>query len=209
MSDGGQRGDGGIVSRRSGRHAAPPVGPAASGAGIRDRLVAGLAWLFERRLHVLMVTVSIAIVAMISGAVMLIAFTGESRPDGQLATAVDPDRPTPTGSEVPSTYAPILPTAAPSSSTSPTNPAPQAESEPADPATDTPVEQPAAPVPTQPARTGTIPAEPNQPTDPGEPSAPEQTAVPEETRNPDEPDTTEDCDEHALLLQLILGPRCR
>jgi hypothetical protein len=202
-----QRGDGGIVSRRSGRHAAPAVESGTSVAGIRGRVVAVLAWLFERRLHVLLVTVSIATVAMIIGAVALIAFTGESRPGGQLATAVDVDRPTPTDPGVASSRAPILPSPAPPSSVSPVTPAPPSEGERADPATDAPLEPPAEPMDTEP-RPAAVPDGTNQPGTPGEPDAPGEPGAPDETGGPEEPDTTEDCDEHAPLLQLILGPRC-
>ncbi len=205
-----QQGDGGIVSRRSGRHAAPPVRPAASVAGIRFRVAAVLAWLFERRMHVLVVTVTIATVAMISGALVLIAVTGESRSDGQLATAVDIERPTPTDPGVASSRAPILPSPGPPSPVQPVNPAPPMEGEPADPATAAPLEPPAEPVDSGPP-VGTAQEAPNRPGTPVQPDAPAESATPDPdaSGNPEEPATTADCDEHPLLLQLILGPRCR
>lgn len=210
MSDGEQRGDGGIVTRRSGRHAAAAAGPGASVAGLRGHIVSALAWLFERRLHLLVVAVSIATVAMISGAVVLFASTNESGGDGSFATAVDTERPTPTDPGAPSTSAPILPSPTPPSSIRPTNPPPRAEGGPADPATDAPVEPPAEQVTTEPPGAGTTPAEPNQAGGAAEPEpdTPEEPGTPAETGDPDEPDPTEDCDEHDLLLMLLLGPRC-
>lgn len=204
MSDGEQRGDGGIVTRRSGRHAAPVAGSGASVAGLRGHIVSALGWLFARRLHVLVVAVSITTIAMISGAVVLFASTEVSGRDGQFAAAVDMDRPTPTGPGIPSTYAPILPSPTPPSSARPTNPPPSTEGGPADPATDAPLEPPAEQVTTEPPGAGMTPAEPNQPDTAAEP----EPDTPEETGDPDEPDPTEDCDEHDLLLMLLLGPRC-
>lgn len=209
MSDGEQRGDGGLVTRRSGRHAVPTAGSGASVSGLRDHVVSVLAWLFARRLHVLVVVVSIATIAMISGTVVLFASTGGSGRDGQFAAAGDVDRPTPTDLAPPSTYAPILPSATPPSSISPTNPPPATEGGPADPSTDAPLEPPAEQATITPGA-GATPAEPNQPDTAAEPEpdTPSQPGTPEEAGDPDEPDPPEDCDERDLLMMLLLGPRC-
>lgn len=125
MFDGEQEGDGGIVSRRRGRHAAPAAGVASSAGGLRGRLVALLgpliaaaeprlaaagAWLFERRVHVLVIAASMAAVAMIGGAMALISVSGAPQPGDEAATVVDAPRPTSSDPGDPSTFPPILPT---------------------------------------------------------------------------------------------------
>lgn len=134
-----------------------------------------VARLFERRLHVLVASiVSVATVALISGAVTLTSLTGAARPDGAAATVVETQRPTPTDPGAPSSFAPILPSAGPPTSASPTSPAPSPVDGPATPVTEAPVEPPVEPVGTEPpppppAATPGPTSEPDAPSGPGEP----------------------------------------
>ena len=80
------------MRRPRGRHRglpAPAPAPAADGwrarlaaaaapvvASVEPRLAVAAEWLFERRLHVLIVAASVATIAMIGGAVALISFAG-------------------------------------------------------------------------------------------------------------------------------------
>jgi outer membrane biosynthesis protein TonB len=204
--EGEQEGDGGIVTRRSGRHAAPPAGVGASVVGLRARAVALLApvlavvepriaaaaaWLFERRLHVLIVAASVATVAMLGGAVALISFVGLPRPpaDGT-SSVVDTTRPSSTDPASPNTYSPILPSPGPPPSFGPTSPTQPAE-DPADPATDTPDDPTVEPAPTE---------EPAPETPPG------ATNRPDKPRGPDKP--KEECEEQDGLLGFLLAPPC-
>ena len=188
MIDGEQEGDGGFVTRRRGRHAAPPAGAAASVVGLRakfasllapvlivvePRIAAAAAWLFERRLHVLIVAASVATVAMLGGAVALISFAGSARPpaDGA-ASIVDTTQPTSTDPASPNTYAPILPSPGPPSSISPTrHPTPPAD-DPVDPATDPPADPTVEPPPTEEPGGATPPGATNRPDKPRGPDKP-------------------------------------
>lgn len=204
MSDGeqpGARQPDEPMRRPRGRHAVSKAGTVAANgwrarltavvASVEPRISAAGAWLFERRLHVLVFTASIVTVAMIGGAVALISFAGAPRPDSEVATVVDTDRPTSTDPAAPSSYAPILPSPGPPPSISPTSPAPPTEDEPAAPVTDAPVEPPAEPEATEPPPPDTAPGATNRPDKP---------------KGPDKP---EDCDEQGgFLLDVLFGPPC-
>ena len=98
------------MRRPRGRHRGLPAGAAApAGDGWRARLSAAMApvvasvepraaaaaeWLFERRLHVLIVAATVATIAMIGGAVALISFAGAPGPADEAATVVETPRPT-------------------------------------------------------------------------------------------------------------------
>jgi hypothetical protein len=195
------------MRRPRGRHAVPKAG-AVAGDGWRARLTAVVAsveprissvgaWLFERRLHVLIVAATVATVAMIGGAVALISFTGGQQPDDGPATVVDADRPTSTDRGVPSSYAPILPSPSPGppAPISPSSPAPPPEGEPADPAIDPPVEPPAEPAETEPPAPATPPGATNRPDKPKDPKASE------------DPNASGECDSQSLL-DVLFGPPC-
>ena len=206
MSDGEQPGE--LMRRPRGRarHAArEPVAVARHGWRARLAAVAGLiaasverrisaagAWLAERRLRVLIFTISVVTVAMIGGAVALIASTGAPRPVGEAARVLDTHRPTPTDPGASTSHAPILPSPGPPPSTSPTSPAPSPEDQPAHPVPDVPGEPTAEPGSSEPPPPETTPG---------------PTTEPDEPKNPDEP--AEDCDEQDGLLVLeLVGPSC-
>lgn len=204
MSDGEQPDE--PMRRPRGRHAVPKAGAvaangwrarlAAVAASVEPRISAAGAWLFERRLHVLVVAATVATVAMIGGAVALISFTGTQQPGDGGSTVVNTDRPTSTAPGTPSSYAPILPSPGPPPSISPTSPTPSPEDEPVDPVTGAPLEPPAEPAETEPAP----PANP-----PGETKRPDK---PKDPNKPDASDASEDCDDQGLL-DLLFGPPCR
>jgi len=160
-------------------------------ASVEPRISAAGAWLFERRMHVLIISATVATVAMIGGAVALISVTGAPRPAGEAATVIDSPRPTSTDPDSPSTYAPILPSPGPPPSASPTSPAPPPADEPADPATDAPAEPSAEPEDTEPRPSETAPGA---------------------TNRPDKPkalDKAEDCEEQdGLVVIQLLGSSC-
>ena len=113
------------MRRPRGRHRGLPAAapaPAADGwrarlaaaaapvvASVEPRLAVAAEWLFERRLHVLIVAASVATIAMIGGAVALISFAGAPQPADEAANVVETPRPTSTDPASPNTYAPILP----------------------------------------------------------------------------------------------------
>ena len=191
MFDGEQEGDGGIVSRRRGRHAAPAVGVASSVGGLRGRvaalvgpliaaveprLAAAGAWVFERRVHVLVVAASVAAVAMIGGAMALISVSGAPQPGDEAATVVEAPRPTSSDPGAPSTFPPILPTPGPASD--PSSPPPP-ETGTGDPVADAPADPTTEPT--------TEPGDPeDEPDEPGD-EHPRDTA-PGATNRPDKPD---------------------
>jgi hypothetical protein len=166
-------------------------------ASIEPRISAAGAWLFERRMHVLIVTATVATIAMIGGAVALISFTGAQQPDNEVATVLDTGRPTSTDPGAPTSYAPILPSPGPPPSISPTDTPPPPDDEPVDPVTGAPVEPPSEPATAEPPPPDTAPGATNRPDKPKDPD------------EPDDSDTSEDCDEEASLLDLLFGPRCR
>ncbi|WP_136709709.1 hypothetical protein [Agromyces sp. H66] len=138
---------------RHARRAAPPVGSrrarllAAAApivAWLEPRLTAAGAWLFERRLHVLIVSATVATVAMLGGAVALISFAGGSGPGDQAVGGGDAPRPTSTDPGAPNSYAPILPSPGPTPTPTPSSPPPTPGDGSTDPGDDVPVE----PVPT-------------------------------------------------------------
>jgi hypothetical protein len=137
-------------------------------ASVEPRISAAGAWLFERRMHVLIVSATVATIAMIGGAVALISLTGAPRPAGEAATVIDSPRPTSTDPDSPSTYAPILPSPGPPSASP--GPTPSPDDEPGDAATDAPVEptaEPTAePTPTEEERRDTAPGATNRPEKP-------------------------------------------
>lgn len=201
------------MRRPRGRHAVPTAGAAAAAgrraplaavtAFVESRVSAAGAWLFERRLHVLIVTATVATVGMIGGTVALISLTGAQQPDDGAVTVVGTDRPTATDPGTPTSYAPILPSPGPPPSISPTDPAAPPEDLPVDPVTGAPVEPPTEPeAATQPPRPETAPGATNRPDKPDDPDKP---ADPEE---PEDPDPSEECNDPGLL-DLLLNPRCR
>ena len=130
-------------------------------------------WLFERRLHVLIVAATVATIAMIGGAVALISFAGAPGPADEAATVVETPRPTSDDPDSGNTFAPILPSPGPRSS-------------PATPAPGTPTPSPDDPVVTDPNDPTTDPT-----TDPAEPPATEdpddRPVPPGQTNKPDKP----------------------
>ena len=66
-------------------------------ASVEPRVASAAEWLFERRLHVLIVASTVATIAMIGGAVALISFASAPQPDDEAADgrrdARDVDRP--------------------------------------------------------------------------------------------------------------------
>ena len=179
------------MRRPRGRHRGLPAAAAPVGDGWRARLAAVTApvvasvepraaaaaeWLFERRLHVLIVAASVATIAMIGGAVALISFAGAPGPADEAATVVETPRPTSDDPGSANTYAPILPSPGPGSS-------------PATPAPGTPTPSPDDPVITDPDDPTSDPT-----TDPTEPPATEdpddRPVPPGQTNKPDKPGTT-------------------
>jgi hypothetical protein len=172
------------MRRPRGRHRGVPAGAAApAGDGWRARLAAAAApvvasvepriavaaeWLFERRLHVLIVAASVATIAMIGGAVALISFTGAPQPADEASTVVETPRPTSTDPASPNSYAPILPSPGPTSTIKPTTPATPTPS-PDDavaPADEPPVEPTTEPIPEEPAGRPDPPGHSNKPDKP-------------------------------------------
>ena len=185
------------MRRPRGRHAVPKT-------SVEPRISAASAWLFERRVHVLPFTVSLATVAMIGGTLALNPFAGAPRPESEVATVVSTDRPTPTDRAAPSTSAPIVATPGTPPSISPTSPPPQPEEAPAAPAPEAPAAPAAPAAPVEP------PAEPGAAEPPRPDTAPAPTTPAE---NPPAPDPAEDCDEQGGLLGLLgllglFGPQC-
>ncbi len=171
------------MRRPRGRHRGLPAGAAPAGDGWRARLTAASApvvasvepriaaaaeWLFERRLHVLIVAASVATIAMIGGAVALISFAGAPQPDDEASTVVDSPRPTSTDPASPNTYAPILPSPGPTPTIRPTAPAtPSPSPDDAEaPATEPPVEPPTEPVTEEPGGRPDPPGHTNKPDKP-------------------------------------------
>jgi hypothetical protein len=172
------------LRRPRGRHAQPKA-RAATLAGWRTRIVTAVAplmawaeprissagaWLYERRLHVLIVSATVATIGMLGGAVALISFAGAPQPGDEASTVVDETRPSSTDPASPNTYAPILPSPGPTPSIKPGTPTP----------TPTPLPDE---VPDDP--TATMPAEPTtEPTaDPdGRPDPPGQTNKPDKPK---------------------------
>ena len=139
-------------------------------ASAEPRISAAAAWLFERRLHVLIISTAVATIIMIGGAIALISTTaGGLQPDEEAGNVVDAPRPTSTDTGEPGTYAPILPSPGPTPSHPPTTPTPTPapDGDGADePATGEPEEPTTEPAP-----------EPDEPR--GNPDAPGQTKKPE------------------------------
>lgn len=166
------------MRRPRGRHAVSKP-RAAAGAGWRARLAAAVAplvasvepritaagaWLFERRLHVLIIAATVATVALLGGAVTLISIAGAPRPAGD-AALVDSPRPTSTDPASPNSYAPILPSPGPPPTISP-SPTPSPGDEPGDSATDAPTQPTTEPTPTDEPRRETAPGATNRPDKP-------------------------------------------
>ena len=206
MVDGEHRGDGALVSRRRGRHAAPAAGAGTSAHGLRARdgavrarplaavergFVAGFAWLFERRRHVLIVAVTVVAVAVLGGAIAVRSFAGASQALDEAADVVGTTRPTSTDRAAPTSYAPILPTPEPPRSVGGADPG-STRDDIANPATEVPADSAAEPtaVPTPIAERG------------GE-------TAPPATNPPDETNAPEDCVEQRGFFELLLlGPSC-
>lgn len=134
-------------------------------ASVEPRITAAGAWLFERRLHVLIIASTVATVALLGGAVTLISIAGAPRPEGEAATLVDSPRPTSTDPASPRSYAPILPSPGPPPSISP-SPTPSPDGEPGDTATDAPTDPTSEPTPTDDSRRETAPGATNRPEKP-------------------------------------------
>ena len=172
------------VRRPHGRHAQPKAGSGTI-AGWRARIVAAVApfmawaeprisstgaWLYERRLHVLIVSATVATVAMLGGAVALISFAGAPQPVDDASTVVDATRPSSTDPASPNTYAPILPSPGPTPSIKPGTPTPTPMP--------SPDEVPDDPTATTPAEPTTVPTDdPN-----GRPDPPGQTNKPDKPK---------------------------
>ena len=172
------------MRRPRGRHRGLPAGAAPAADGWRARLaavaapvvasveprVAGAAeWLFERRLHVLIVAASVATIAMIGGAVALISFAGAPQPADEASTVVETPRPTSTDPASPNTYAPILPSpgAAPTiKPTAPATPTPSPDDEPEAPAVEPPLDPTTEPIPEEPSGRPDPPGHTNKPDKP-------------------------------------------
>lgn len=170
-------------ARRAGRSS---VGaPAAASVARHTSAVA--AWLFDRRVHVMIFTASVAIVVM-GGTLALSPFADAARPGRDVATVADTDRPKPTDRAASSSAAPVVASPAPSPSTGPASPTPQPSEAPVAPLPEAPVEPPAEPAPAEPPQPDTAPA----PTTPAE--------------NPSTPAPT-DCEQGGLLGALF-GPPC-
>lgn len=172
-----------------GRRARRAAAAAPVATSVETRILAAAAWLFERRVRVLISAVSVVTVAMIGGALALIPFAGAPRPDGEAATVIDTGRPTPTDPTTASNSAPIVVSPEPRPSPGPTGPTPRPEA-PAAPVTDAPVAPPAEPGDSEPPQHDTAPA----PTSPAETPS---TSYP-----------AEECDEQDGLLGQLLGPPC-
>ena len=215
MVDGEHQGDGGIVSRRRGRHAAPVVGGGTSAHGLRARdeallarmlaaversLVAGFAWLFERRLHVLIVAATVVAVAVLGGAIATRSFAGAPQALDETADVVSTTRTTSTDPAAPTSYAPILPSPEPPRSVGGADPGSPREDV-AQPGTDVPADSAAEPT-----------AEPAPIAKPGRETAPPATNRPGATNPPDEakaPEDPDDCVEQRGFVELLLlGPSC-
>jgi hypothetical protein len=167
------------MRRTRGRHAQPEAAPSGEGwrarvatavalvvASAEPRIAAAAEWLFERRMHVLIVSASVATIAMLGGAVALISFAGAPQPVDGAVSVVDTPRPTSTDPGDRNTYAPILPSPGPTPTPKPGTPTP----------TPSPTDDPDAPVedaPTEPSSEPTPTEEPN-----GRPDPPGQTKKP-------------------------------
>lgn len=150
--EGPDRGQPGQPPRRPrGRHAAPKAAAAGDGwrarfaaaaapvaASLEPRVSAAGAWLFERRLHVLIVSATLATVLMLGGAVALISSAGGGGRDGEATDIGDSPRPTSTDPGSPNSYAPILPSPGPAPTRTPTPTPPPGEV--ADPVEEIPVD---------------------------------------------------------------------
>jgi hypothetical protein len=187
MTDGEQQQPEEPMRRPRGRHARRPAPVAGDGwrsklaaaaapvvASVEPRVAAAAEWLFERRLHVLVISATAATVVMIGGAVALISIAGGGvGPDDEVANVVEGVRPTTTQTGEPGTYAPILPSPGPEQHLAPATPGPTTPPEPGggdDPGADEPpVEDPVEP-------TAEPEPEPDQPR--GNPNPPGQTKKP-------------------------------
>ncbi|MDQ0894671.1 hypothetical protein [Agromyces ramosus] len=203
MVDGEHHGDGGVgTRRRRGRHAAPAV---------TGGLVAGRAWLLERRPHVLILAVTVVVVAVLGGAFSARSFAGAPQALDELASD-STTRPTSTDSAGPTSYAPILPSPGPPPSVSPAGPsAPREDS--AEQAADVPsgseAEPTAEPAPIAQPEGEAAPGATNPPDATSPPGA---TTPPDEAKAPADPKDQEDpesCVERRGFLELLLlGPSC-
>jgi hypothetical protein len=161
-------------------------------ASVEPRVSAAGAWLFERRLHVLIIVSTVATIALVGGAVTLVSIAGAPRPEGEAATLVDSPRPTSTRPAAPESYAPILPSPGSPPSIGP-SPTPSPDGDPAAPVTGAPVEPTTEPDDPQPSPPGTTPA---------------ATKQPDEPKETDEPDEPENCEPGTFLGLPLFGPPC-
>ncbi len=182
MTDGEQEQPEEPMRRPRGRHARRPAPVTGDGwrakvaavaapvvASVEPRVAAAAEWLFERRLHVLVVSATAATVSMIGGAVALISIArGGVAPDDEVASVVEGVRPTSTEPGEPGSYAPILPSPGPTPSLAPATPTPTPDAVPQE----EPAPEPEV-VPVEP----TVEPEPGWPR--GNPDAPGQTKKPD------------------------------
>ena len=188
MTDGEQQPPEEPMRRPRGRHARRPAPVAGDGwrakvaavaaplvASAEPRIAAAAEWLFERRLHVLVISATAATVIMIGGAVALISIArGGVSPDDEVASVVEGVRPTSTQTGEPGTYAPILPSPGPEQHLVPATPGPTVGPEPGvgdepaadEPPVEDPVEPTAEPEPDEPRGKATAPGQTKKPVKP-------------------------------------------
>lgn len=139
-------------------------------ASVEPRVSAAAGWLFERRLHVLIISAALATVIMIGGAIALISTAGAVQPDDEAGNVINAPRPTSTNTGDPGTYAPILPSPGPSPSLPPATPTPtpSPDGDGTDvPTGDDPVEPTTEPEPEEPRGNPDAPGQTKKPEKPG------------------------------------------
>jgi hypothetical protein len=162
-------------------------------AAVERSLVAGFAWLFERRRHALIVAATLVAVAVLGGAIAARSFAGAPQALDEPADVVSTTRPTSTDPAAPTSYAPILPSPEPRS-VGGADPGSTREDI-ANPATEVPADSSAEPT-----------AEPAPIAEGGRETAPPATNPPDEAKDPEDP---EDCVEQRGFFELLLlGPSC-
>jgi hypothetical protein len=129
--------------RPRGRRAAPSPSPSSGVratlapvlAVVEPRVAAAGAWLYERRLHVFIISATVATLVLIGGSVALLQLSAPAQHHDDAAPAVNTSRPTSSEPASPSTLPPILPSPAPPSPLPPlpaTGPDEESEPAPAD-----------------------------------------------------------------------------
>ncbi|KRE22321.1 hypothetical protein [Agromyces sp. Soil535] len=169
------------MRRTRGRHAEPAAAPSGDGwrarvasvlapvvASAEPRIAATAAWLFERRMHVLIVSATVATIAMLGGTFALISFAGAQQPEDEATRVLDTSRPTSTDPDDSNTYAPILPSPGPTPTLKPgtPTPTPSPTDDPDTPVEDAPTQPSTEPTPTEEPRRETAPGATNRPDKP-------------------------------------------